>query len=104
MRADGTLPDDPLVHAALAAYMSDIALLGTTTMPHTTPGSRPFMMASLDHVMWFHRTFRADEWLLFHMHSPSAGGARGFAYGSVFRPDGVLAMSVAQEGLVRPLR
>jgi acyl-CoA thioesterase-2 len=104
MRADGALPDDPLIHVAVAAYASDLALLSTSTMPHTPAGSRPFMLASLDHVMWFHREFRADEWLLFHLHSPSAGGARGFAHGAVFRPDGRLAMSIAQEGLVRPMR
>jgi acyl-CoA thioesterase-2 len=104
LRANGTLPDDPLVHATVGAYVSDIALLGTTTMPHASPGSKGFMMASLDHVMWFHREFRADEWLLFHLHSPSAMGARGFARGSVFRADGQLAMSIAQEGLIRPMR
>jgi acyl-CoA thioesterase-2 len=104
LRANGTLPDDPLVHVTVGAYVSDIALLGTTTMPHSSPGSKGFMMASLDHVMWFHREFRADEWLLFHLHSPSAMGARGFARGSVFGADGRLAMSIAQEGLIRPMR
>jgi acyl-CoA thioesterase-2 len=104
LRANGVLGDDPLLHVTVGAYVSDIALLGTTTMPHAAPGSRGFMMASLDHVMWFHRPFRADDWLLFHLHSPSATGARGFARGSVFRPDGKLAMSIAQEGLIRPVR
>ena len=61
------------------------------------------MMASLDHAMWFHRPFRADEWLLYDMESPSASGARGFARGSIYRRDGTLVVSVAQEGLVRPL-
>jgi acyl-CoA thioesterase-2 len=104
LKANGALPDDPLLHATVAAYASDIALLGTTTMPHVEPGSLGFMMASIDHVMWFHRAFRADDWLLFHLHSPSADDARGFARGSVFRPDGKLGMSIAQEGLIRPMR
>ena len=104
MRADGTLPDDPLLHACVVAYASDLTLLGTATLPHKQPGpSRNFMMASLDHVMWFHRPFRADEWLLYHVHSPSAGAARGFAQGSIFRSDGTLAVSIAQEGLFRPI-
>jgi acyl-CoA thioesterase II len=62
------------------------------------------MLASLDHAMWFHRPFRADEWLLYEQESPSASGARGFAKGTIFTRDGLLAVSVAQEGLVRPLR
>jgi acyl-CoA thioesterase II len=104
LRASGRLPDDPLLHATVAAYASDIALLGTTVMPHTGRGSGDFMMASIDHVMWFHRPFRADEWLLFDLHSPVAGRARGFAHGSVFLSDGSLGMSIAQEGLLRPRR
>ncbi len=62
------------------------------------------MMASLDHAMWFHRPCRADEWLLYHCHSPVTAEARGFARGEVFRQDGTLCVSIAQEGLVRPLR
>jgi acyl-CoA thioesterase-2 len=61
------------------------------------------MMASLDHAMWFHRPFRADEWLLYHQTSPSASGARGLAQGSIFRRDGALAVTVTQEGLIRPI-
>jgi acyl-CoA thioesterase II len=105
LRCRGTLPDDPLLHACIVAYASDLTLLGTATLPHAAPVGTPgFMLASLDHVMWFHRPFRADEWLLYHVHSPSAGAARGFAQGSLFRSDGTLAVSIAQEGLVRPLR
>jgi acyl-CoA thioesterase-2 len=104
VRVDGMLPDDRLLHAALGAYASDLALLPTTAMPHASPRSPDLMLASIDHVMWFHRPFRADDWLLYHNHSPSASGARGFAHGSVFRRDGTLVMSVAQEGLVRPVR
>jgi acyl-CoA thioesterase-2 len=108
LRADGTLADDPLLHAAVVAYASDFMLLGTSTLPHREEAVAPradseFMVASLDHVMWFHRPCRADEWLLYHCHSPSAGAARGFARGEVFRRDGTLCATIAQEGLVRPL-
>ena len=89
----------------MVAYASDLTLLGTATLPHPLgPDDPGFMMASLDHVMWFHRPFRADEWLLYHVHSPSAGMARGFATGQIFCADGTLAVSVAQEGLLRPMR
>ena len=106
MRADGELPDQPLLHACVVAYASDLTLLDTTLAPHgisalSSPGT---MLASLDHAMWFHRPFRADEWLLYEQESPSASGARGFAKGTIFTRDGLLAVSVAQEGLVRPLR
>jgi acyl-CoA thioesterase-2 len=104
MRARGTLPDEPLLHASVVAYASDLTLLGTSTLPHKIDDDQQFMMASLDHVMWFHREFRADEWLLYHTHSPSAGAARGFGQGQIFRTDGTLVVSVAQEGLVRPMR
>jgi acyl-CoA thioesterase-2 len=100
-RARGRLPDDPLLHACVVAYASDLTLLGTATLPHPLDDGESLMMASLDHVMWFHRPFRADDWLLYHVHSPSAGAARGFAQGQLFRADGTLAVSVAQEGLVR---
>jgi acyl-CoA thioesterase II len=106
MRADGVLPDDPAVHASVVAYCSDLMLLGTSTLPHRNlvpDDDAGFMIASLDHAMWFHRRCRADEWLLYHCHSPSAAGARGFSRGEVFRPDGALCVSIAQEGLVRPL-
>jgi acyl-CoA thioesterase-2 len=107
LRADGTLPDDPLVHAAVVAYASDFMLLGTSTLPHRAAAYVPhadsqYMVASLDHVMWFHRPCRADEWLLYHCHSPAAAAARGFARGEVFRRDGTLCSTIAQEGLVRP--
>ena len=106
MRADGALPDDRLLHACVVAYASDLTLLDTTLSPHgisalSAPGT---MLASLDHAMWFHRPFRADEWLLYEQESPSAHGARGFARGAIFTRAGGLAVSVAQEGLVRPVR
>jgi acyl-CoA thioesterase-2 len=105
MRADGELPDEPLLHACVVAYASDLTLLDTTLAPHggsvlSTPG---LMLASLDHAMWFHRPFRADQWLLYEQESPSGHGARAFARGSIFTRDGRLATSVAQEGLIRPL-
>jgi acyl-CoA thioesterase-2 len=105
LRARGRLPDDPLLHACVVAYASDLTLLGTATLPHPLgEHDAGWMMASLDHVMWFHRPFRADEWLLYHVHSPSAAAARGFAQGQLFQADGTLAVSVAQEGLMRWMR
>jgi acyl-CoA thioesterase-2 len=107
IRADGTLPDDPMLHACVVAYASDLTLLDTTTLPHGLSGfedHQRLMMASLDHAMWFHRPFRADEWLLYDQESPSASGARGFARGLIYRRDGTLVVSVVQEGLVRPLK
>ena len=101
-RATDRMPDDPLLHACVVAYASDMSLLDTTVLPHELVGT-PFMMASLDHAMWFHRPFRADEWLLYHQVSPSASGARGLAEGYVFRADGALVVTVIQEGLIRPL-
>jgi acyl-CoA thioesterase II len=104
-RTRGTLPDDPLLHACIVAYASDLTLLGTALLPHPMEHDHPgYMVASLDHVMWFHRLLRADDWLLYHTHSPSAAAGRGFATGQVFCADGTLAVSVAQEGLVRPVR
>ena len=100
------ITDEPLLHACVVAYASDLTLLDTTTLPHALSAFEDhhrLMMASLDHAMWFHRPFRADEWLLYDMESPSASGARGFARGSIYTRDGALVVSVAQEGLVRPL-
>lgn len=104
IRANGSLPDDPLVHACVVAYASDLTLLDTATLPHAIGYDGNFMMASLDHAMWFHRPFRADEWLLYHQLSPSASGARGLALGHVFRRSGDIVVTVMQEGLIRPIR
>lgn len=94
--------DDPLLHQGVLAYASDYGLLGTAMLPHaltfTTPG---LQAATLDHAMWFHRPFRADEWLLYATESPSASGARGFTRASVFTRDGRLVASAVQEGLIR---
>ena len=106
LRADGRLPDDPLLHACIVAYASDMTLLDVTLRPHGlnwAPENR-VMTASLDHAMWFHRTFRADEWLLYAQTTPASAGARGFATGNIFTREGVLVVSVAQEGLIRPIR
>ncbi len=102
MRANGTLGDDPVLHTCLLTYASDLTLLDTTLTPHGTSAVDPtVMMASLDHAMWFHGAFRADEWLLYDQHTPAAGGARGLATGRVFTRDGRLVASVVQEGLIR---
>jgi acyl-CoA thioesterase-2 len=86
IRADGTLPDDPVLHSCIVAYASDYTLLGASLVPHGVSYFRDdIMMASLDHAMWFHRPFRADEWLLYAQTSPSASGGRGLAYGGIFR-------------------
>jgi acyl-CoA thioesterase II len=102
MRADGKLPDDPLLHACVVAYASDMSLLDSVYLPHAMSWDSPNVMgASLDHAMWFHRPFRADEWFLYDQFSPSASDARGLAQGSIFQEDGRLVVSVVQEGLVR---
>jgi acyl-CoA thioesterase II len=103
MKATGELPDDPLLHACVVAYESDMTLLDTVTIPHSIWGQGNHQIASLDHAMWFHRPFRADDWLLYHQQSPSASGARGLALAYVFRRDGALAVTVMQEGLIRPV-
>ena len=104
IRADGTLPDDPVLHTCVVAYASDYTLLGSSLVPHGRSYFRDdIMMASLDHAMWFHRPFRADEWLLYSQASPSASGGRGLAMGAIFRRDGIHAVSVVQEGLIRPV-
>ena len=101
-RAVGTLPDDPALHQCVLAYASDLTLLDTSMLPHAISWwSEKLQTASIDHAMWFHRPFRADEWLLYAQDSPSASGARGFNRGSVFTRDGRLVASVAQEGLIR---
>jgi acyl-CoA thioesterase-2 len=102
LRADGTLPDDPTLHACIVTYASDMTLLDTTMLPFGMSWDTPGMqMASLDHAMWFHRPFRADEWLLYDQRPISTGGARGLAGGAIYTADGALAVSVVQEGLVR---
>jgi len=105
IRAAGKLPDSPLLHQCVVAYASDMTLLDTATLPHGIHWNDPrYQMASLDHAMWFHRGFRADEWLLYAQEAPSASGARGLCTGHLYTRDGALAVTVVQEGLVRPVR
>jgi acyl-CoA thioesterase-2 len=105
IRIGGPLPDDPMIHTAALAYLSDMTLLDTALVAH---GHAIFdgrhQVASLDHALWLHRPCRADAWLLYAQDSPSAGGARALTRGMLFSRDGALAASVAQEGLVRPIR
>ncbi len=102
IRVNGPLSDDPLQHLAAFTYASDLTLLGVSLVPHgVTIGSPGLQPASLDHAMWFHRPFRADQWWLYDQHSPAAQGGRGLAMARVWSQDGRLVSSVAQEGLVR---
>src|SRR5262249_60508336 len=99
LRAMGWLRDEPAIHQCVLAYASDLMLLDAVTIPYGRTLFEPTIMAaSLDHAMWFHRPFRADEWLLYAQDSPNAGGARGFARGLIYAQDGTLVASVAQEG------
>ncbi|QSR26239.1 acyl-CoA thioesterase II [Nocardioides aromaticivorans] len=104
IRVDGRLSDDPMEHLATFTYASDVSLLGATLAAHPEHGPQKVQMASLDHTIWFHRPFRADEWWLYDQWSPSASGGRGLALGRVFTQDGTLVATVAQEGLIRPSR
>jgi acyl-CoA thioesterase-2 len=99
------LPDTAALHRYLLAYCSDFSFVTTAMRPHKANWADPSMqVASLDHVMWFHRPFRMDEWLLHVMQSPSASGARGLVRGQFFSRDGRLVASTAQEGLMRRRR
>lgn len=104
-RAPGQLPDDRSLHQALFAYASDFALLGTGMLPHKLSFVDPGVhAASLDHAIWFHQSFRMDDWLLYDMESPFAAQSRSFNRGSVYTRDGKLVASVTQEGLMRVRR
>ena len=102
IRALGDLGDDTGRHQTVLAFMSDFALLGTALLPHPYSGmSDKIQAASLDHAIWFHRPFRADDYLLYALDSPSAAGARGFSRGSFYTREGELVASTAQESLIR---
>jgi len=104
MRFDGRLPDDPLLHACALTYASDLTLLDAVLSTHGAVwGPGGFVGASLDHALWLHRPFRADEWFLYDCWSPSASGARGLATGRMFTVDGRHVASAVQEGLLRPV-
>lgn len=101
-RAEGEMPDDPLLHQAVLAYASDYGLLGTALLPHGLSFlMRGVQAASLDHAVWFHRPFRVDQWLLYATDAPAAAGARAFTRGSLFTREGEMVASTAQEGLIR---
>jgi acyl-CoA thioesterase-2 len=105
IRATHRLPDDRAIHQCVLAYASDMTLLDSALIPHgRTVFEKEIMAASLDHALWFHRPFRADEWLLYAQDSPNMHGARGFSRGLIFTREGTLVASVAQEGLVRQRR
>jgi acyl-CoA thioesterase II len=102
MRASGALPDEPALHACLLAYVSDYQFMLTALAPHGVSWMSPSLqLASIDHVVWFHRPFRCDDWLLHAIESPTAQAARGLVRGEVFTRDGRLIASTAQEGLIR---
>jgi len=102
IRATAPLPDDPAIHQCVLAYASDMTLLDTSLIPHgQTVFNKRIQAASLDHALWFHRPFRADEWLLYAQDTPNASAGRGFSRGLIFSRDGKLVASVAQEGLIR---
>jgi acyl-CoA thioesterase-2 len=103
LRASDRLPDNPVLHQAMLAYASDFGLLQSALLPHGLSFMNGSVQGvSLDHAMWFHDSFRMDEWLLYATDSPAAKGARGFCRGSIYTQDGRLVASVAQEGLMRP--
>ncbi|HEY5167286.1 MAG TPA: acyl-CoA thioesterase II [Pseudolabrys sp.] len=105
IKTTGRLPDDPAIHQCVLAYTSDMGLLDTALVPHgRTLFEKEFMAASLDHALWLHRPFRADDWLLYAQETPNLHGSRGFGRGLIFTRDGTLVASVAQEGLVRQRR
>jgi acyl-CoA thioesterase-2 len=104
-RLNGQLPDDPVLHRALLAYVSDFQLMGTATLPHGLSWmTGNLTMASLDHAMWFHRDFKFDDWLLYACDSPSSSGGRGLSRGMIYDRAGNLVASTAQEGVVRMRR
>lgn len=102
LKADGKLPDDPTLHVCVVTFASDLNLLDSVLVHHGLAARLdPISMASLDHAMWFHRQFRADDWFLYESSSPSASGGRGLATGRFYARDGRLVVSVAQEGMIR---
>ncbi len=102
VRTSAPLPDDPALHRAALAYLSDMTLLDTSLVAHGRSVFHPdIQAASLDHALWLHRPFRADEWMLYVQDSPNASGALGFSRGALYSRGGALIASVAQEGLIR---
>jgi acyl-CoA thioesterase-2 len=106
MKTAGTIPgtfdENKGLHQALLAYMSDAFLIDVCLLPR----GRSFMdtnmqVASLDHALWFHDDFRADEWLLHTVEAKRVGGGRGLAHGSFYNRSGNLVASTMQQGLMR---
>ncbi len=105
IRTTGMLPDHPMLHQCALAYASDVTLLDSALIPHgRTVFEKEIMAASLDHALWFHRPFRADDWLLYAQDTPNMQGGRGLGRGLIFTRDGALVASVVQEGLLRERR
>ena len=105
IRSGQPLPDDPLLHACAVTYLSDLFLLSSALPPHgMIIGAPSIALASLDHAVWFHAPFRADDWLLYEQESSWAGAGRALCQGQLFDTAGVLVASVMQEGLVRSVR
>jgi acyl-CoA thioesterase-2 len=101
-RSEGELPDDPLLHQCVLTYASDLTLLDASLHQHGVTWFDPNLQAaSLDHAIWFHRSFRADRWLLYATESPSTAGARGLNFGRIYTQEGALVATVAQENLMR---
>jgi acyl-CoA thioesterase-2 len=104
LRTAGRLPDDPAIHVSVLAFASDMGVVSAARVPVAGEQEwQRFMGASLDHAVWFHRPIRADEWILFDLRTVSSYGARGLAAGTMHTGDGILGVSVAQEGLIRPV-
>ena len=102
IRVKGPLPDDPAIHRAALVYLSDMTLIETVMVAHGhSIGRGLFQTASLDHAVWLHRPFRADDWLLYAQETPTAQSSRGLTQGRLYTRDGVLAATTTQEGLVR---
>jgi acyl-CoA thioesterase-2 len=105
LRTIDRLPDDPILHACVLAYASDLTILGTALRPHGIGFEHPGLIsASIDHAMWFHRPVRVDEWVLYDQDTPSASGGRGIGRGRIFSHDGRLVATTVQEGLMRMRR
>jgi acyl-CoA thioesterase-2 len=102
MRPNGALPEDPVLHAGLLAFASDMSLVMTGLLPHPELRARPRWGASLDHALWVHRALPFDDWMLYAMQTPAAHAGRPLMTGAFYRRDGTRVASVAQEGLIRP--
>lgn len=101
-RSEEALSDDPLLHACAIAYASDLMLLITALLPHgLKPGTSDVRVASIDHSIWFHRPVRFDDWLLYRVESPIAGGGRALSHGEIYDRSGRLVVTTAQEGVIR---